>query len=284
MKKKVIIFIIFLIISKYLGASESNVGYFILPEGYPFCITDSKFVKDIRIRLKFGSEVNILKKIQATKLNYYYCSNGNYSFYLPKMYITKNPVNVFFDKNGNISIGSEVIDRINSIPLQYRPSDLVSVPEKNKAKGYKNNKLMLRKEANEAFSRMIDDAENDGIIIRILSAFRDSKYQSYLYLNAIKKRGIYQNSVAKPGHSEHQLGTACDLTTKEIKNSLSTDFEDTKAYRWLCSYAHCYGIYLSYPKYKKRITGYIYEPWHFRYWGKNRWEKYSNKIGIFFNR
>jgi D-alanyl-D-alanine carboxypeptidase len=48
--------------------------------------------------------------------------------------------------------------------------------------------------------------------------------------------------------------------------------------------AHRYGISYSFPKYKEKITGYIYEPWHFRYWGKERWRNYLDRMGLFFAR
>jgi len=121
------------------------------------------------------------------------------------------------------------------------------------------------------FSRLIEDAMKDGVVIRILSAYRDARHQSYLYLQSIRRWGVFQNRVAKPGFSEHQLGTACDLTTDEIEYKLSKSFDHTRAYQWLIENISRYGITLSYPKYKERITGFMYEPWHFRYHGNRLW-------------
>ena len=62
---------------------------------------------------------------------------------------------------------------------------------------------------------------------------------------------------ARPGHSEHQLGT-------------TIDFGPRSAWPWLAANAHKFGFVLSYPKGKTRLTGYAYEPWHFRYFGRVR--------------
>ena len=66
---------------------------------------------------------------------------------------------------------------------------------------------------------------------------------------------------AKPGYSEHQTGLAFDI------NSIRDSFADTKEGLWLAKNAHIYGFILRYPKGKESITGYKYEPWHYRYVG-----------------
>jgi D-alanyl-D-alanine carboxypeptidase len=66
---------------------------------------------------------------------------------------------------------------------------------------------------------------------------------------------------ARAGHSEHQTGLAVDI------NDLEQTFEDTQEGRWLAINSYQYGFILRYPKGKEHITGYDYEPWHFRYLG-----------------
>ncbi|MEK7105779.1 MAG: M15 family metallopeptidase, partial [Patescibacteria group bacterium] len=74
--------------------------------------------------------------------------------------------------------------------------------------------------------------------------------------------------IAKPGHSEHQLGIAVDFTSPSIGNVSATGkFGDTLESKWLEENASKYGFILSYPKGKEEITGYLYEPWHYRYVG-----------------
>jgi len=73
-------------------------------------------------------------------------------------------------------------------------------------------------------------------------------------------------SVSKPGTSEHEVGLAVDF------NYANPGFENTKAFKWLMENAHKYGFILRYPDGKQSITKVIYEPWHFRYVGKEHAE------------
>lgn len=71
---------------------------------------------------------------------------------------------------------------------------------------------------------------------------------------------------ARPGESEHQTGLCIDLiSTKNVV--LDTSFAQNPAYEWLVENAHCFGFILRYPQEKESITGYTYEPWHYRFVG-----------------
>ena len=72
---------------------------------------------------------------------------------------------------------------------------------------------------------------------------------------------------ARPGFSEHQLGTAVDFGSWSLSNQFHTDFYETPEGQWLVKNAHKYGFTLSYPGYAEDVTGYYFEPWHFRYVG-----------------
>ncbi len=75
-----------------------------------------------------------------------------------------------------------------------------------------------------------------------------------------------------PGASEHQAGLSVDIVT--LRHQVLNDaFADTKAGKWLAEHAHEYGFILRYPKDKEEITGINYEPWHFRYVGKEAAEQ-----------
>lgn len=267
-----------------LYAAQSEYVFFILPQGYPYKQIGFSSRKHEEICLKFGDKVRIEDEYVRGNITWFRCYREPYFFYLPEGFIVKKATGIHYDSHGNIKIGKEIVDKRNALPVLYRPNDLIPVPLRYSAEGYENRVLLLREEAEEIFSRMIEDAEKDGVKIRILSAFRSAQYQSYLYFNSIKKRGVLQDSVAKPGHSEHQLGTTCDLTTDEINNVLSQDFKNTCAYQWLKEHISYYGVSLSYPEYKERVTGYKYESWHYRYWGKARWEYYQRKYGLFLSR
>ncbi len=130
----------------------------------------------------------------------------------------------------------------------------------------------------DALMNMIHDAKKDGYYIYILSSYRDMEKQISLYEAEVKKwlsEGYEQEAaeekagtiVAFPGTSEHHLGLAVDLVSSEhIK--LDQDAEKTKGYQWLVAHCQEYGFILRYPNNASDITGIIYEPWHFRYVGK----------------
>jgi LAS superfamily LD-carboxypeptidase LdcB len=276
---------VFIMILAFFCSHEAacEVAYYILPEGRPYAEVGFS-VRQKNVPLHFGDKVKIEVESVHGSVTWYFCSLGAKSFFLPESHVVTEPKKINFDGEGNIPIGSERVDKWTSLPLMYAPGDLAVIPRKYRARGYETRDLRLRKEAVECFCRLIDSAEADGVHIRVLSAFRSAEYQSFLYLNSIRRKGIFQNGVAKPGHSEHQLGTACDLTTKEIQYGLSREFESTAAFKWLMDHAPDYGISLTYPRHKVRLTGYMYEPWHYRYWSKDRWSTYQRTYGLFLTR
>ncbi len=276
---------VFLMIMAFVFCHEAacEAAYYILPKGYPYTKVGFS-ARQKNVLLHFGDRVKIEEESVHGSVTWYFCSFGAKSFYLPESHLLKDPKRIHFDVEGNIPIGSERVDKWNNLPLTYTPGDLAVLPRKYRARGYEDRDLRLRREAVECFCMLIENAEADGVHIRVLSAFRSAEYQSFLYFNSIRRKGIFQNGVAKPGHSEHQLGTACDLTTEEIQCGLSWEFESTAAFKWLMDHVPDYGISLTYPRHKVRLTGYMYEPWHYRYWGKDRWSSRQREYGLFLTR
>lgn len=122
--------------------------------------------------------------------------------------------------------------------------------------------LKMRDEAQEHFELMKLDAESSGANLWICSGYRSYGVQKALY--AAQKRNnpnYYDLYQAREGHSEHQTGLAADF------NSTAASFQYTKEYKWLVENAHKYGFVLRYAADKKQITGYAFEPWHWRYVG-----------------
>lgn len=113
-------------------------------------------------------------------------------------------------------------------------------------------------------SDMLKDAQDDGVKIWVVSAFRSFDEQRVLKSAYTVTYGNGANTFsADQGYSEHQLGTAVDFTTENLAGDL-TGFETTLAYEWLTKNAHKYGFALSYPK---DNAYYIFEPWHWRFVG-----------------
>lgn len=119
-------------------------------------------------------------------------------------------------------------------------------------------------QANNALNEMINAAKTEGVVLRMISGFRSYSTQNTLYNNYVARDGKAEADrySARPGHSEHQTGLAFDL------NSLDQSFENTKEGKWLAENCWKYGFIIRYPKGKESVTGYMYEPWHVRYLGK----------------
>ncbi len=142
----------------------------------------------------------------------------------------------------------------------YNPDDLVTLTSK-----YNSGKnSMLRRDAANAFMKMADAALLDNVIIKNASGYRDYKYQVNLYDSYVERDGkkAADTYSARPGFSEHQTGLASDI------NIIDNSFEDTDAFKWLSKNAYKYGFILRFPKDKEDLTGYQYEPWHYRYVGE----------------
>jgi zinc D-Ala-D-Ala carboxypeptidase len=113
---------------------------------------------------------------------------------------------------------------------------------------------------------MLEEAEDDNIPIKIISAYRSFGEQAALKSGYTFTYGSGANKFsADQGYSEHQLGTALDFTTPALGLAF-TNFETTEAYKWLTENAYRYGFILSYPK---GNAYYLFEPWHWRFIGRD---------------
>ncbi len=111
---------------------------------------------------------------------------------------------------------------------------------------------------------MLDDAENDGMDLKVLSAYRSFDEQQSLKGQYTQVYGSGANAFsADQGYSEHQLGTTVDISD-QVTGGAYTSFAQTEEYKWLLENAHKYGFILSYPE----DNGfYVFEPWHWRFVG-----------------
>lgn len=117
--------------------------------------------------------------------------------------------------------------------------------------------------AASALSRLQAAAKKAGVSMPLLSGYRSFDYQDKPYRKYAAEDGIAAANTysAWPGHSEHQTGLAFDI------GSISNNYGNTPAGKWLAAHAHEYGFIIRYPRGKESITGYQYEPWHVRYLG-----------------
>jgi D-alanyl-D-alanine carboxypeptidase len=154
-------------------------------------------------------------------------------------------------------------------PLKYKPENLV-FPEFSRPKSQNPFGIKLREDAAAATTAMAKAMKNEGAGTLILnSGFRTYKNQESLYNRTRDVRGlaVAEKLSARPGHSEHQLGLAADFSARGQGCVILICFGYTEAGRWLEENAHEYGFILRYPNGHTPITGFQYEPWHFRYVG-----------------
>ncbi len=180
-----------------------------------------------------------------------------------------------------------IVTKTQGLPPDYAPTDLVSLNDLG-IPTYNNDPEQLRFQAAMDLAEMFAVAQRDGIHLLVRSAYRSYAVQAATYAQFVEEemRAAEQAGQpitreeaearanrysARPGYSQHQLGTTVDITSADATD-LVPDFGRTPAGRWLHDNAHKFGFVFSYPEGKERLTGYIYEPWHLRWIGRGHAE------------
>ncbi len=219
------------------------------------CNNDS-FLKELKEHPSFEMEKYSLYYIE-------YQNNHNLIYTLnkvnyPNFYENSitSPAFYFSDKTGN---SFPFVNKTYYLSKDFIPDNLVLVdlPKINRV----NQQMLIEQNTLENYHKLYEELVNQGLELVIFSAYRSYNYQIGIFQNAKNK-----SYVALPGHSEHQTGFALDVSRLDI--GLTEYFENTYEFEYLINNAHKYGFILRYPKGKENITGYSYEPWHFRFVGK----------------
>ena len=155
------------------------------------------------------------------------------------------------------------LDKQHRLPADCVPPDLEELPGAISAQGAQ----YLRTDALAALREMFDGARADGFLLQVNSSFRSYQTQADTYNYWVQTYGKEEadRTSARPGHSEHQLGTTADVGAR---GRFLENFIGTAEAGWLAENSWKYGFVISYPEGKEDITGYAYEPWHVRYVGK----------------
>ncbi len=163
-----------------------------------------------------------------------------------------------------------LVNKKHPLPEDYVPEGMIAPDVLCMKDG-----ILLQKEAAEAIKEMFVAAEEEEIYLAIGSAYRSYAYQKTLYENYVKRDGeeAANRYSAKPGQSEHQTGLAADLAASNGNCYLKDCFKDTEEGKWLKKNAWKFGFILRYPEGKEEVTGYIFEPWHYRYIGQDEAKK-----------
>jgi D-alanyl-D-alanine carboxypeptidase len=149
-------------------------------------------------------------------------------------------------------------------PLNYVPADLVDVPVPH------TYSPQLRKEASDGVVALFNAASTEaGLALASNSAYRSYDIQVDLYNRDVAEHGqaAADLSTARPGTSEHQTGLTIDIGAVSRNCSLNACFGETPEGQWLAANAWRFGFLLRYPADKTAVTGYEFEPWHYRYIG-----------------
>lgn len=120
----------------------------------------------------------------------------------------------------------------------------------------------------DALRAMIADARAAGLSVYLSCGYTDAAAQTHIYRRTAAKYGAEtaQTIVGLPAENEHRSGLAVDIADRYYEEK-DSGLENTELFAWLKMHCHEYGFILRYPKDRKAITGYVYEPWHFRYVG-----------------
>jgi D-alanyl-D-alanine carboxypeptidase len=156
------------------------------------------------------------------------------------------------------------LDKQHRLSADCTPPDLVRLPDEITHGGAQ----YLRPEALEALLQLIEAARRDGYTLLVNSGYRSFATQAQVHAHWVRVYGQEQADrvSARPGHSEHQLGTAADVGARGL---FLGDFVGTPEAAWVQENSWKFGFIVSYPESKEHITGFDHEPWHIRYVGRD---------------
>lgn len=144
--------------------------------------------------------------------------------------------------------------------------------------------IYMRPEAAAALEELFCGAAQNGITLYATSGYRSYSTQKAIFERKLETMSESEAnaSVAKPGYSEHQTGLAMDIEGQTtLGTGLTEEFGESPEGIWVAEHCHEYGFIIRYSKGKTRITGYIYEPWHLRYVGKEAAQEIT-ELGVTF--
>lgn len=155
-----------------------------------------------------------------------------------------------------------VVNKEFRLEPSFVPSNLVMIDQNYQLYG----NAALISEAHDAYLQMRQAASTQGLALNVSTCYRGYDFQRTLYTNYLNNdtQEVVDTYSARPGHSEHQLGVACDFVAGHLELG---NFTNTAEDYWMRENAADYGFILRFPEDKTDITGYMYESWHYRYVG-----------------
>ncbi len=160
-----------------------------------------------------------------------------------------------------------LLDTLYALPESYEPEDLVSLEDA----GVGTPEMRVRAVVMDDLQALLAAAEAADIALEVQSAYRSHSYQESTFAYWVEQDGLDAalKTSARPGHSEHQLGTALDFRSAGGPPAWDLeDWRETPEGEWLAENASSFGFVMSYPAGREATTCYSYEPWHYRYVGR----------------
>ncbi len=255
------------------------------------CGIDQNFIE------KFQADMFFYKAEASSPINYLASFNGDILVVQGKK---TNDFEQVTDGSNAVFVSKTLVENIDFTELKYKnianisKNNLLLINKQRKvdsgstskltriatSKYYRfNSKMLLSKEPLDSLWVMLKSAYFDGQkSILLTSAYRSSDSQALIFSNSahiLRQKSsldisnkeiekIVNETVAKPGYSEHQTGMAIDMVSN---GATRLTFKNTKFYKWLLENSYLYGFIERYPKGKSDITGYNWETWHYRYVG-----------------
>lgn len=212
------------------------------------------------VQYKLNDKVTVIAK---TDTDYYKLSDGTFihADYLSENETAEITENESGDDYIAVSKTGYTIERKNGIT--YVDGIMIANKTYSLPKSYDPG---ITNEAASALKEMQNAAAAEGLSLYVVSGYRSYQTQESVYAGWVNRDGKEQADTysSRPGHSDHQTGYSYDL------NSLEQSFANTKEGKWLAEHCAEFGFIIRYPEGKEMYTGYIYEPWHVRYIGKEK--------------
>lgn len=162
-----------------------------------------------------------------------------------------------------------IVNKRRPLPEEYVPPELAA-PDMKLRWADDAESMQVSTAAIPDLEALYRAALKAGHELMLVSAYRSESYQKQLYQGYVRSSGQddADRFSARPGTSEHQTGLAVDLGRTDGKCEIEACFGQTAEGKWLAAHAYEYGFIIRYREGKEAVTGYLYEPWHFRYVGR----------------
>ena len=217
------------------------------------------------VKSEKGEELYYRKDLSENSYTIYDEINCNVAGTYEVKVVAMNNDGQTVEKTFHVTIHDDEIDYLEKDVEEVKPTYIDGVLLVNKQHAlpsdyYDDNEIAL-----QAYNKLYEAAIQAGYSLPLLSGYRSYEYQNELYQTYVNNDGVEaaDRYSARAGYSEHQSGLCFDV------GEISYEYGESEEGKWLAQHCAEYGFIIRYPKEKEHITGYMYEPWHIRYVGKD---------------